>query len=72
MQAPASLRAVQSAGHTAPSHPTATGRWPESGRLEYLVETYGNGRFRRRRARRRKIDYTYFLHYAEGSLCRFC
>ena len=68
MQAPASLRAVHPLGKS----PVITdGDRPlaESGAiLEYLVDTYGNGRFRPAPARRSSIHYTYFLHYAEGSL----
>jgi glutathione S-transferase len=68
MQAPASLRAVHPLGKS----PVITdgGRTlAESGAiLEYLVDTYGNGRFRPAAGTPEKIHYTYFLHYAEGSL----
>ena len=36
--------------------------------LEYLVETYGNGRFAPKHGTPERLHYTYFLHYAEGSL----
>ena len=36
--------------------------------LEYLVETYGNGRFAPARGTPDFQRYRYFLHYAEGSL----
>ena len=36
--------------------------------LEYLVESYGNGRFAPRPGTPEWQHYTYFLHYAEGSL----
>jgi glutathione S-transferase len=68
VQAPASLRAVHPLGKS----PVITdgGRTlAESGAiLEYLVDTYGNGRFRPDAGTPEKIHYTYFLHYAEGSL----
>ncbi|HEY4243600.1 MAG TPA: glutathione S-transferase [Kofleriaceae bacterium] len=35
--------------------------------LEYLVETYGNGKFRPADGQAHR-DYQYWLHYAEGSL----
>ena len=40
----------------------------ESGAIvEYLVETYGRGRFVPPAGTREKLRYTYWLHYAEGS-----
>ncbi len=36
--------------------------------LEYLVETYGKGRFAPAPGSAAMRDYRYFLHYAEGSL----
>jgi glutathione S-transferase len=39
--------------------------------LEYLVETYGNGRFAPARGTPDFQRYRYFLHYAEGSLMPF-
>ena len=68
MQAPASLRAVHPLGKS-PVITDGDRTLAESGAiLEYLVETYGNGRFRPAPGTPEKIDYTYFLHYAEGSL----
>lgn len=40
----------------------------ESGAIiEYLVDTYGKGRLRPESGTQERIDYNYFLHYAEGS-----
>jgi glutathione S-transferase len=68
MQAPATLRAVHPLGKS----PVITdgGRTlAESGAiLEYLVESYGKGRFAPAPGTPERIDYTYFMHYAEGSL----
>ena len=36
--------------------------------LEYLVDTYGGGKFKPAAGTPERIHYTYFLHYAEGSL----
>src|SRR5690349_8602919 len=47
-------------------------RLAESGAiLEYLVETYGEGRFIPPRGTQAALDYRYFMHYAEGSLTPF-
>ena len=68
MQAPASLRAVHPLGKS-PVITDGDRTLAESGAiLEYLVDTYGNGRFRPAAGTPEKIHYTYFLHYAEGSL----
>ena len=68
MQAPASLRAVHPLGKS-PVITDGDRTLAESGAiLEYLVDTYGNGRFRPATGTPEKINYTYFLHYAEGSL----
>ncbi|MFZ5782141.1 MAG: glutathione S-transferase family protein [Pseudomonadota bacterium] len=68
MQAPAALRAVHPLGKS----PVITdGDWTlaESGAiLEYLVERYGEGRFAPPLGTPERVRYTYFLHYAEGSL----
>lgn len=68
MQAPDSLRAVHPLGKS----PVITdGEWTlaESGAiLEYLVETYGKGRFAPPAGTPERLRYTYFMHYAEGSL----
>jgi glutathione S-transferase len=68
MQAPASLRAVHPLGKS-PVITDGGATFAESGAiLEYLVETYGNGRFSPRPGTVERHNYTYFLHYAEGSL----
>jgi len=68
MQAPASLRAVHPLGKS-PVITDGDRTLAESGAiLEYLADTYGNGRFRPAAGTAEKINYTYFLHYAEGSL----
>jgi glutathione S-transferase len=36
--------------------------------LEYLLDTYGQGRFRPAAGTAERIRYNYWLHYAEGSL----
>ena len=68
LQAPDSLRAIHPLGKS----PIVTdgGRTlAESGAIiEYLVETYGQGRFVPAAGSDEKLHYTYFLHYAEGSL----
>ncbi len=68
LQAPAALRAVHPLGKS----PVITddGRTiAESGAiLEYLVDTYGNGRLKPAPGTAERLSYTYFLHYAEGSL----
>ena len=68
MQAPASLRAVHPLGKS-PVITDGDKTLAESGAiLEYLVETYGNGRFAPQHGTPERLHYTYFLHYAEGSL----
>jgi glutathione S-transferase len=68
MQAPASLRAVHPLGKS-PVITDGDRTLAESGAiLEYLVEAYGNGRFKPAPGTPERIHYTYFLHYAEGSL----
>jgi len=68
MQAPASLRAVHPLGKS-PVITDGGKTLAESGAiLEYLVETYGNGRFTPPPGTPERLRYTYFLHYAEGSL----
>jgi glutathione S-transferase len=68
MQAPASLRAVHPLGKS-PVITDGDKTLAESGAiLEYLVEAYGNGRFAPRPGTPERQHYTYFLHYAEGSL----
>src|SRR5262250_33707 len=68
MQAPASLAAVHPLGKS-PVITDGDKTLAESGAiLEYLVETYGNGRFAPTAGTSERLRYTYFMHYAEGSL----
>ncbi len=68
MQAPASLRAVHPLGKS-PVITDGDKTLAESGAiLEYLVETYGKGRFAPAIGTPERLNYRYFLHYAEGSL----
>ncbi|MBX3503052.1 MAG: glutathione S-transferase [Alphaproteobacteria bacterium] len=68
MQAPASLRAVHPLGK-APVISDGERTLAESGAiLEYLAETYGDGRLRPAAGTPELLRYRYFLHYAEGSL----
>lgn len=68
MQAPASLRAVHPLGKS-PVIVDGDKTLAESGAiLEYLSETYGAGRFTPPAGTTEKLRYTYFMHYAEGSL----
>lgn len=68
MRAPATLRAIHPLGKS----PVITddGRTvAESGAIaEYLVERYGNGRLAPASGTEERLRYTYWLHYAEGSL----
>jgi len=68
MQAPASLRAVHPLGKS-PVISDGDKTLAESGAiLEYLAETYGNGRLAPAAGTPDHVRYTYFMHYAEGSL----
>jgi glutathione S-transferase len=68
MQAPAALKAVHPLGKS-PVITDGERTLAESGAiLEYLTDTYGNGRFKPAAGTPEHIHYTYFLHYAEGSL----
>jgi len=68
MQAPASLRAVHPLGKS-PVITDGDKTLAESGAiLEYLVGTYGNGKFSPSAGTQEWLHYTYFMHYAEGSL----
>ena len=68
MQAPASLRAIHPLGKS-PVIVDGERTVAESGAiLEYLVETYGKGRFVPAAGTPERQRYTYFMHYAEGSL----
>lgn len=67
MLAPKELRAVHPLGKS----PVITDQGntiAESGAIiEYIVETYGNGRLIPPPKTSERLRYTYFLHYAEGS-----
>jgi len=68
MQAPAALKAVHPLGKS-PVITDGDKTLAESGAiLEYLAETYGNGRLVPPAGTAERIHYRYFLHYAEGSL----
>ncbi len=68
MQAPASLMAVHPLGKS-PAIVDGNKTLAESGAiLEYLVEAYGAGRFAPPPDSGDRLKYTYFMHYAEGSL----
>ena len=68
MQAPASLRAVHPLGKS-PVITDGDKTIAESGAiLEYLTETYGGGKFSPPPGTAERLHYTYFMHYAEGSL----
>ena len=68
MLAPASLRAVHPLGKS-PVITDGDKTIAESGAiLEYLNETYGGGKFAPPAGSPERLLYTYFLHYAEGSL----
>jgi len=68
MLAPASLREVHPLGKS----PVVTDgdlTLAESGAIiEYLVDRYGNGRLIPKAGTPEKLRYTYWMHYAEGSL----
>jgi len=68
MLAPASLEAIHPLGKS-PVLVDGDATLAESGAiLEYLVETYGKGRFAPPAGTQAYRDYRYFMHYAEGSL----
>lgn len=68
MLAPASLKAVHPLGKS-PVITDGDKVLAESGAiLEYLVDTYGNGRFRPAPGTEDRIRYNYFMHFAEGSM----
>jgi glutathione S-transferase len=68
MQAPAELRAVHPLGKS-PVIVDGDKTLAESGAiLEYLAESYGQGRFAPPAGTPERLRYTYFMHYAEGSL----
>ena len=71
MLAPKSLQAVHPLGKS-PVITDGGNTIAESGAiLEYLVETYGNGRLAPRPGTPEHRHYRYFMHYAEGSLMPF-
>ena len=68
MQAPASLRAIHPLGKS-PVITDGDKTLAESGAiLEYLAETYGGGKLAPPPGTPERLNYTYFMHYAEGSL----
>ena len=68
MQAPASLRAVHPLGKS-PVITDGDKVLAESGAIiEYLGDTYGPGKLTPALGTPERLHYTYFLHYAEGSL----
>jgi glutathione S-transferase len=69
--APPSLRAIHPLGKSPVITDGATTVAESGAILEYLVETYGHGRFAPARDTPDFQRYRYFLHYAEGSLMPF-
>lgn len=68
MMAPASLRAVHPLGKS-PVITDGDKTLAESGAIiEYLGDTYGHGKLTPALGTPERLNYTYFLHYAEGSL----
>jgi glutathione S-transferase len=68
MLAPPSLRAVHPLGKS-PVVSDGDLTLAESGAIvEYLVDRYGGGRLVPATGTRERLRYTYWLHYAEGSL----
>ncbi|MEO6382152.1 MAG: glutathione S-transferase [Nitrobacter sp.] len=68
MLAPAELRAVHPLGKS-PVITDGTLTVAESGAIvEYLVDRYGEGRFKPAAGSAGALQYQYFMHYAEGSL----
>ena len=71
MRAPAALRAIHPLGKS-PVVEDGDKRLAESGAIiEYLADTYGDGALAPRPGTPERLRYTYFLHYAEGSLMPF-
>lgn len=71
MRAPASLRAIHPLGKS-PVVEDGDRRLAESGAIvEYLADTYGDGALAPKPGTPERLRYTYFLHYAEGSLMPF-
>ncbi|MFI4999943.1 MAG: glutathione S-transferase family protein [Reyranellales bacterium] len=68
MQAPAELRAVHPLGKS-PVISDGDKTIAESGAIiEYLAETYGGGKFAPPPGTSERLRYSYFMHYAEGSM----
>lgn len=68
MLAPPELRAVHPLGKS-PVITDGALVLAESGAiLEYLVDTYGNGRMKPAAGTPERVQYTYWMHYAEGSV----
>ncbi|MFT4097674.1 MAG: glutathione S-transferase [Rhodoblastus sp.] len=68
MRAPAELRAVHPLGKS-PVVTDGDRTVAESGAIvEYLVETYGNGRLEPPAGSADRLRYRYYLHFAEGSM----
>ena len=68
MLAPPELRAVHPLGKS-PVIGDGTLVLAESGAiLEYLVDTYGNGRLKPAAGTPERVQYLYWMHYAEGSV----
>jgi glutathione S-transferase len=67
MLAPPSLLAIHPLGKS-PVITDGEVVLPESGAIiEYLVDTYGNGRLKPPAGSAQKLKYLYWMHYAEGS-----
>ncbi|MBC7532395.1 MAG: glutathione S-transferase [Oligoflexus sp.] len=67
MLAPAELRKIHPLGKS-PVITDGNLVLAESGAIiEYLIDTYGKGRLRPEVGTQARLDYNYFLHYAEGS-----
>jgi glutathione S-transferase len=68
LQAPAALKAVHPLGKS-PVITDGDRTLAESGAiLEYLADTYGNGRFAPAPGTQERLRYNYFMHFAEGSM----
>jgi len=68
MRAPPALRQIHPLGKS-PVVTDGANTLAESGAIvEYLTERYGNGRFIPPAGTPERLRYTYWLHYAEGSL----
>lgn len=68
MRAPAELRAIHPLGKS-PVVTDGDRTVAESGAIvEYLVETYGNGRLEPPAGSADRLRYRYYLHFAEGSM----